>query len=94
MAYGSSRLGIESEPQLHLTPELWQCQILFLAGGPIPGHVEFPDQQAVVSDLSHSCSNARTLTHCAEQGTEPSSQHSQDAANPVAPQQELQCWIF
>ena len=40
-------------------------------------------------DLSCSCSNAGSLTHCAELGIEPTSQSSQDAADPIAPQQEL-----
>ena len=48
------------------------------------------------SDLSHHCNlscncrNARSLTHCAGLGIEPASQDSQDAADPVAPWQELQ----
>ena len=40
-------------------------------------------------NLSHGCGNARSLTHCARPGIEPTSQHSQDAAYPVGPQQEL-----
>ena len=58
-----------------------------------PWHMQFPGQG---SDLSHShklscrCGNARSLTHCARPGIEPTSQHSQDAAAPVVPQQELQ----
>ena len=40
-------------------------------------------------DLRQSCSNAGSLTHCAGPGIKPASQHSQDAADPAAPQQEL-----
>ena len=59
---------------------------------PPPLHVKFLGQG---SDLSHSCnlscscSNARSLTHCAGQGVRPASQGSQAAADPVAPQWEL-----
>ena len=42
-------------------------------------------------DLSCSCSNAGSLTHRARLGIEPpTSQGTQDAANPIEPQQELQ----
>ena len=43
---------------------------------------QFPDQgsdQSHSCDLSHSCSNARSLTHYARPGIEPASQRSQDA---------------
>ena len=40
-------------------------------------------------DLSCSCGNA-SLTHCDKLGIEPTSQHSQEASDPVVPQQELQ----
>ena len=40
-------------------------------------------------DLSHTCGNTGSLTHCARLGIKPLSWHSQDAANPVAPQWEL-----
>ena len=40
-------------------------------------------------DLSHSCGNARSLTHCARLGIKPVTHHSQDAADPIAPQWEL-----
>ena len=36
-------------------------------------------------NLSHSCGNARSLTHCARLGIQPTSQSFQDAGNPVAP---------
>ena len=54
--------------------------------------MELPSQG---SDPSHSCehspscSNARALTHCVGPGIKPLSQCSQDAADPVAPQQKL-----
>ena len=57
-----------------------------------PWHMEFLGQGSDLShscDLSCSCSNAGSLTHCARPGIEPRSQHSQDAANPSAPQWEL-----
>ena len=56
-------------------------------------HMEFPGQG---SDLScncspnHSCGNAGSPTCCASLGIEPVSQGSQDAADPVVPQWELQ----
>ena len=62
--------------------------ILFFSFLATPWQVEFPGQGSDPShscDLSCSCSNTRSLTHCAG----PS---SQDAANPIAPQQEL--WNF
>ena len=40
-------------------------------------------------NLSCSCSNAWSLTHCARLGIEPASQRSQDNTNPVVPQWEL-----
>ena len=54
--------------------------------------MEFPGQGSDLSpssDLNHSCDNTRSLTHCAQLGIQPVSQQSQDAINPVAPQQEL-----
>ena len=45
-------------------------------------HLEFPGQGSDLShicDLSCSCGNARSLTHCTGPGIEPASQHSQDA---------------
>ena len=44
--------------------------------------------------LSPSCGNMRSLTHCAGPGIEPASQHSQDVANPAAPQHRLQLSLF
>ena len=55
--------------------------------------MELPDQGSDPShscNLSHSCRNTGSLTHCAGLGIEPASQYSQDAADPVAPQWELQ----
>ena len=54
--------------------------------------MEFLDQLSGPShscDLSHSCGNARTLTHCARPGIEPASQCSQDTADSIAPHWEL-----
>ena len=34
-------------------------------------------------DLSHTCGNARSLTHCAGPGIKPMFQHSQDALIPL-----------
>ena len=48
-----------------------------------------PSQSSDLShhfNLSHSCGNARSLTHCARPGIKPMSQGSQEAANPVAAQ--------
>ena len=59
--------------------------------------MEFPGQG---SDLGHrhklslSYSNSRFLTHSSRPGIEPASQRSQDAANLVVPQQELQSSIL
>ena len=59
-----------------------------------PQHMEFPGQGSDPSrgcNLSHSCSNTGSLTHCAGPGIKPVTQCSQDAADPVVPQQELPC---
>ena len=55
-------------------------------------HTEFLGQGSDPScscNLSHSCGNAGSLTHCARLEIEPVSQGSQDAVNPDGPQQEL-----
>ena len=55
-------------------------------------HMELPGQGSDLSrshNLSHGCGNARSLTHCARPGIEPASQGSQDATDPIAPQQEI-----
>ena len=46
------------------------------------------------SDLSRSCSNARSLTHCAGLGIEPASWHCRDAANPIVPRWKLERKYF
>ena len=54
--------------------------------------MEFPGQGSDPSssfDLSCSCDNTGSLTHCPGPGIEPGSQCSQDATNPIAPQWEL-----
>ena len=53
--------------------------------------MELPGQGSDPSlshDLSRICGNAGSLTHCVGPGIELASQHSQDAADPVVPQQE------
>ena len=52
--------------------------------------MECPGQRSDPShgcDLSHSCGNTISLTHCTGPGIEPV---SQDATDPFAPQQEFQ----
>ena len=54
--------------------------------------MEFPGQGSDLSyscDLSHSCGNTRSLTHCAGPGIKPVSQCFQDATNPIVPQGKL-----
>ena len=55
-----------------------------------PWHMEFPGQGSNhIPKLRFSCGNVRSLTHCARPGIEPTSQGSQDAADPIAPQREF-----
>ena len=54
-------------------------------------HMEFLGQG---SDLSCSCSDAGSLTHCARPGIQLISQQFQDTASPLAPQQELLSSVF
>ena len=59
--------------------------------------MEFPgwgSDSSCSCNLSLSCSNARSLTHCARQGMEPLFQFSQDPANPIAPQEDLKFCLF
>ena len=61
-------------------------------------------EQSCSYNLSCSCRNARSLTHCAGLGIKPASQYSQDAANPLrhsrnsplflllSPQRSLALW--
>ena len=54
---------------------------------------EFPGQGSDLSqscDLSHSCGNTKSLTHCAGLGIKPVSRCSQDTADPAVPHQQLQ----
>ena len=51
-------------------------------------HMEFPDHGSYLShsfDLSHSCSNAGSLTHCARPGIKPEFQPSQDTTDLMVP---------
>ena len=62
-------------------------------------HMEFLGKGSEPShslDLNLSCGNARPFTHCAGLGIEPGVPNlcSQDAAKPVAPQQELLFFFF
>ena len=71
---------------------LFICYLLvfFLA---VPQHMEFPGQGSDLSrgyNLRCRFSNARSLTLCAGPGTQPESQHSRDASDPIVPQQEFQ----
>lgn len=62
-----------------------------------PWHKEFPGQGTDLShsfNLSHSCRNAESLIHCAGLEIEPVTQHSQEAADPVAPQWGLQGYFL
>ena len=64
----------------------------FWGGGGAPQHVEFLGQGSDPShrcDLSCSCSNVASLTHRVGEGIKPVSQRSQDAVDPIVPQQEL-----
>ena len=70
---------------------------LFFSFLATPWHMDFPGQGSDPShsfDLCCSCDKARSLTHCAESGIKPASQHSQDAADPIAPQWELLIWLL
>lgn len=58
---------------------------------------ELPRQRSELScshNLSCSCSNASSLTHCAGLQMEPMSQRSQYTADPLAPQWELLFFSF
>ena len=68
---------------------LFVCLFSFLAA---PRHMEFMGQGSDPShshDLSHSCSNAGSLTHCGRPRIEPVTQHSQDSTDSIVPQEEL-----
>ena len=57
----------------------------FLGQGSDPSHSR---------DLSHSCGNAGSLTHCAGPTIEPVSQSSQDTTDAITTKQELLQLIF
>ena len=62
-----------------------------------PQHMEFPGQESDPRrshDLSLSCSNTGSLTHCARLEIESVSQCSQDTAHPIVPQGELHTTLF
>lgn len=55
--------------------------------------MEFPGLGSDLSrsfDLHHSCGNVGSITHCDRLGIEPASWCYRDAADPMAPQRELQ----
>ena len=82
------------QSSLHLT---LQQHLTFFFPSATPWYMELPSQGSDPihsHKLSRSCSNAGSLTHCARRGIEPASQCSQDAADPIAPQQELQHLAF
>ena len=76
----------------------YSCFLLFLFVFWLPCSIwSSPGQGSDPShscNLSHSCDNTRSLIHCTRLGIKPTSQHSQDATNPVVPQQELQPTVF
>ena len=62
-----------------------------------PQHMEFPGQGSDLChscNLSHSCSNTRSLTRYAGTGIEFATQCSQEAPDPIASQWELPQWFF
>ena len=76
----------------HRGRRLQWCLVWFGLVAITPKSMEFPGQGSDLScrfSLCCSCSNIQSLTHCARLGSEPASQHSRDAANPVEPQREL-----
>ena len=103
-ASGLRQLGASKRPPTPCTRLTWRhfwdsasfcfvsCFFLFSFWLP-RGHMEFQGQESNSShnfDISCSCSNTGSLTHCAGPGFKPESQCSQDtAADPTAPQQEL-----
>ena len=76
--------------------------VFFFLFGPPHSNMEFLGQGPYLSCncyLCWSCSNTRSLTHCARLGIEPVSQCSRDPADPIVPQWELQnnwglWWFF
>ena len=72
------------------TEVLALCLFSFLATLPL---TEFPGQGSDASygcDCCCSCGNIGSLTRCTGLGIKPVSQRAQDAADPVAPERELQ----
>ena len=93
---------------LGIKPTSWSCkfaadpiapqwELLFVCFLAAWWHMEFPGQGSDPSqshELSHSCGNTASLSHCAGPGITPSTQCFQDAADPTEPQQELLCFCF
>ena len=89
----ASFCSISREGNLYFLFNLINQLIFFFFGYPIPRHLAIQGQGSDLShscDLSRSCGNAGSLTHCARLGIEPVSQTSQEAADLAAPQWELQ----
>ena len=84
-AYGNSQPGVHwARPEVEPTSET----PFFFFGHFWPRCIWSSDQSHSC-DLSHSCSNAGSLTHCAGQGMDPTSQGSQEAVDTIVPQQEF-----
>lgn len=81
-AYGPSTNECVCKQMLHF----WLCVYIFR-----PPHSIW---NSWAKDHCHRCGNARVLTHCAGPVIEPSSQCSENAADPVGPQRELQVLHF
>ena len=90
----SSHLGLPPPDCILVLPlEVFFCFLrffwfLFLA---IPWHMEFPGHG---SDLSCSCGNAGSLTHCAGLGIKPASQCSRDILILLCHNESSWKWLF
>ena len=69
---------------------LFFCFFFFFSFWPLLGQASDP---SCIHDLSCTCGTAGSLTHCDRLDVKPVTQHSQDAANPIVPEQELQTFL-
>ena len=84
---------ISAAPQQELQEYFWMWGFVNICFSSLATlwHMEFPEQGP---DLSHSCklccscSDSRSLTHCARPGIKPASQPSRDTKDPIASQQQ------